>query len=72
MTMMKKEYCKPETRYVSLVSPYIMNMGSVIVIPGGGAGESNMEPEMSRNSFWEDFDEDALQDMDREELKELE
>ncbi len=72
MTLMKKDYCKPETRYVSLVSPYILAMGSSEAESGGGAGEGYMEPEMSRNSFWEDFDEDVLQDMDREELKELE
>ena len=73
MTLMKKDYCKPETRYISLAGPYVLVMGSLDVTAGGDSGSGGHGGTLnSRDVFWEDFDEDVLQDMDREELKELE
>ena len=77
---MKKEYCKPDTRYV-LVGPYFMLMVSNNdVTTGGGAGNST-DPDPGNNfgfgrsvrdGFWEDIDEDLLEDISKEEISELE
>ena len=72
MTMMKKEYCKPETRNFK-VGVYFMLMASPLP-SGGGNNPIIQDPNVleSRGGGWDDYDEDLLQDMDREELKELE
>lgn len=67
---MKKDYCKPNTRLVKLMSPYALLEESKNNEAGGGhipGGQENL----SRNSFWEDFDEDLLEDMSKEEINEL-
>lgn len=66
----KKEYYKPETRYV-LVGIYSMLMLGSRVQPEGDAGEGEDGGEWSRSSFWEDFDEDLLDDMDKDDINEL-
>ena len=73
---MKKDYCKPESRCI-LVGLYSMLMDrSKEQGPyGGGAGEEPDQPDgdMARRfGFWDDFDEDLLQDMDKSEINELE
>ena len=71
----KKEYYKPETRFVNLMNPYAFLSGSnTSVTPDVGAGTADSEVlggGGSRNAFWEDFDEDLLEDMDKEDLKDL-
>lgn len=62
MKEMKKTYCKPETRYF-LVSLYSMLMGSKIQA-GGDNEEGQYGGELSRFGFWDDFDEDILEDIE--------
>ena len=70
---MKKGYCKPNTRLVKLMSPYALLEESKTVTTGGG--NNDIEPGevfgSSRYGFWDDFDEDLLEDMSREEINEL-
>ena len=69
---MKKDYCKPDTWLVNLMSPYALLGQSKV--PSGG-GNNDIEPgeefSSSRYGFWDDFDEDLLEDMSREEINEL-
>lgn len=62
---MKKEYCKPDTHYV-LVGTYLM---SVVSNKEQGPYEGGHEDgeggdELSRFGFWDDFDEDLLEDVE--------
>ena len=69
---MKKEYCKPDTWLINLMSPYALLKQSTTVIPGGGAGEGGFDNTWaSRDGFWEDIDEDLLEDMDKDDINDL-
>ena len=75
----KNKYCKPETRFI-FVSHFLL-LGSPITVggnSGGGAGNpGNQDPiddpmtPASRFGFWDDFDEDLLNDMDKDEINDL-
>ena len=70
---MKKEYCKPDTWLINLVSPYALLGQSNNMQAGGGAGEGGFDNTWaSRDGFWEDIDEDLLEDISKEEISELE
>ena len=67
MTIMKKEYYKPETRYFMLAANNpLMEPSNKKLTPEGNAGEpGNPGGEMARRfDFWEDFDEDLLEDIE--------
>ena len=68
---MKKEYCKPDTWLINLVSPYALLEPSRNTQAAGGGGEVPIEDLGSREVFWEDIDEDLLEDMSKEEISEL-
>lgn len=70
---MKKDYCKPNTRLVKLMSPFALLGTSKIQETGGGneGGDYFEGGTLSRFAFWEDFDEDLLEDMSKEEINEL-
>ena len=69
---MKKDYCKPDTWLVNLMSPYAL-LGQSNNAPSGGDAGSGGHGEGfgSRYGFWDDFDEDLLEDMSKEEINEL-
>ena len=67
---MKKEYCKPDTWLINLVSPYALLKDSRNPQAGGGQVPGDQE-DLSRDSFWGDFDEDLLEDLSKEEINEL-
>ena len=72
---MNKTYYKPETRFVNLMNSYAFLSGSnTSATPDVGAGIADSEDlggGTSRNAFWEDYDEDLLEDMDKEDIKDL-
>lgn len=67
MTIMKKEYYKPETRYFMLAAnnPLMEPSQTTNGTPAGNAGEGEPGGEYTRRfDFWEDFDEDLLEDIE--------
>ena len=70
---MKKDYCKPNTRLVKLMSPYALLEESKNVNTGGGAGSGGHGETFgsSRYGNWDYFDEDLLDDLSKEEIQEL-
>ena len=67
---MKKEYCKPDTWLINLMSPYALLGQSNNMQAGGGQVPGDQE-NLSRDVFWEDIDEDLLEDLSKEEINEL-
>jgi len=76
----KNKYCKPETRFI-FVSQFLLS-GSPITVGGnpnpdggGGAGTGGEYGDDlengSRFGFWDNFDEDLLNDMDKDEINDL-
>ena len=73
---MKKEYFKPEIRFVAMSKSPFMTMSPVVIggtnlngedeseelIPTGNSNTNTGNP--SRFGFWEDFDEDLLEDVE--------
>ena len=69
---MKKEYCRPETWLVVLMSPYTLLNGSKTMQGGGGNHDGEWDNQWgARDGFWEDIDEDLLEDFSQEEINEL-
>ena len=69
MTIMKKEYYKPETRYFMLAAnnPLMEPSKKTNGTPAGNGGEGEDGGELkesSRFAFWDDFDEDLLEDIE--------
>ena len=53
------------------MSPYALLEKSKTVTPGGDSGSGEHGGTLSRSRNWDDFDEDLLDDLTKEEIQEL-
>ena len=66
---MKKEYFKPEIRFVAMSKSPFMTTSPVVIAGGNINGTYEGDPndpliEESRFGFWDDFDDDLLNDVE--------